>query len=314
MVLESLYELVAELNRRIQTHQDMLQANEAMTRYVLIDPLLRALGWETENPAQVHPEYRPGSGSADYALMVEDKPAIMVEAKKLGTPLRDGVLQGINYCLQQGTPYFAVTDGRNWEVYDIYKRAPMSESIVVEFDIGDSRPSNAVMKMLSMWRPHLESGSIDSVAPVRLSLSDPEPQPNVEPPVSSHVPSDTRASDGWQRLPAVQPKPHDPAPRFLKFPDGTQVSIDKWVNLPLETVKWLSGKGVLTPKECPIQRAARYIVSMNPSHPDGSQFRNHKRIGQFYVEANYSGRDQFRNTMVVLRHVAQDAGQYSVLF
>ena len=55
-----------------------------MTRAALIDPLLRELGWDTENPALVMPEYRLGRGYADYALLKDGKPVMMVEAKKLG--------------------------------------------------------------------------------------------------------------------------------------------------------------------------------------------------------------------------------------
>ena len=104
MPLESLLGLVETLRERAQNHRDALTASEALTRYALIDPLLRELGWDTSDPAMVMPEYRSGSGSADYALLTNGSPAMMVEAKKLGTPLQDSVVaQGINYCLMEGT-------------------------------------------------------------------------------------------------------------------------------------------------------------------------------------------------------------------
>ena len=121
MPLESLLALVQTLRERIDTHGDALRQSEALTRYALIDPMLRELGWDTSDPALVTPEYRSGTGSADYALLHDNRPAIMVGAKKLDTPLRDAVLaQGINYCLMEGTPHFSVTDGRRWEVYETH--------------------------------------------------------------------------------------------------------------------------------------------------------------------------------------------------
>ena len=50
MILESLLELVETLKARIDTHGDQLRQSEALTRYALIDPLLRELGWDTEDP------------------------------------------------------------------------------------------------------------------------------------------------------------------------------------------------------------------------------------------------------------------------
>ena len=44
MPLESLLELVQKLRKRIDTHGEALKQSEALTRYALIDPLLRELG------------------------------------------------------------------------------------------------------------------------------------------------------------------------------------------------------------------------------------------------------------------------------
>ena len=70
MPLESLLELVKTLSSRIDQHGPALRQSEALTRYALIDPLLRELGWDTSDPGMVIPEYRVSeqSNSADYAL------------------------------------------------------------------------------------------------------------------------------------------------------------------------------------------------------------------------------------------------------
>ena len=114
MPLDDLFTLIHELRERIDTHGAALKQSEALTRYALIDPLLRALGWNTADPALVVPEYTArASGSADYALLDGNgKPLMMVEAKKLDTPLRDALDQGILYCAHGGHQALCVTDGR----------------------------------------------------------------------------------------------------------------------------------------------------------------------------------------------------------
>ena len=44
-----------------------LRRSEALTRYELIDPLLGELGWDTQDPDLVVPEYRSGEIGVDYA-------------------------------------------------------------------------------------------------------------------------------------------------------------------------------------------------------------------------------------------------------
>ena len=160
MPLENLLTLIEKLQERIDSHDDALKKNEMLTRYALIDPLLRELGWDTEDPDMVVPEYRSGGGSADYALFSNGKPVIMLEAKKLDRSLNDAIGQGIQYCLVEGTEYFVVTDGRRWEIYETHKPVPIDDKRIVQFDLKDPSAADACLKALALWRPSVISGQI----------------------------------------------------------------------------------------------------------------------------------------------------------
>ena len=54
--MNELIELIQQLRERAQEHEDLLGVNESLVRYVLIDPLLRGLGWDTEDPHHMVPE------------------------------------------------------------------------------------------------------------------------------------------------------------------------------------------------------------------------------------------------------------------
>ena len=60
MPLDDLFTLIHELRERIDAHGAALRQNEALTRYALIDPLLRALGWNTADP----PSWSPSTARA----------------------------------------------------------------------------------------------------------------------------------------------------------------------------------------------------------------------------------------------------------
>jgi len=47
MPLENLIQLIETLQQRIQQHGDALRQSAMLTRYVLVDPLLRGLDWDT---------------------------------------------------------------------------------------------------------------------------------------------------------------------------------------------------------------------------------------------------------------------------
>ena len=127
--------MAAEFEIHNLTHQttrydhcgSALRQSEALTRYVLIDPLLRELGWDTEDPDSVRPEYRDAGGYADYALMGLDRPAALTEAKKLGEPLTSGIEQALNYCNRQGINFMIVTDGDRWELYEVFRQARIED-------------------------------------------------------------------------------------------------------------------------------------------------------------------------------------------
>ena len=85
--------VIKQIRSRAQAHHEYLSKGERETRtkYALIDPILRSLGWDTEDPNQVRLEYevdprREDARRVDYALFQSgdsSKPYILIEAKGL---------------------------------------------------------------------------------------------------------------------------------------------------------------------------------------------------------------------------------------
>ena len=104
-MLDELNNVISLLKERMGQHREILSRSEAKTRYSLIDPLLTALGWDLSDPLQVQAEYHTGSGIADYMLLAgRATPQVVIEAKRLGMSVSEGVSQAIGYCLEQGVP------------------------------------------------------------------------------------------------------------------------------------------------------------------------------------------------------------------
>lgn len=84
--------------------------NEQGTIQALILPFIRALGYDVFNPSEVAPQYtadfgEQSSAKVDFALMHDDKPAILFECKRIGDSLDTATFS-------QLMRYFAATDAR----------------------------------------------------------------------------------------------------------------------------------------------------------------------------------------------------------
>ena len=320
MPLESLLQLVETLRERIEAHRASLSQSEALTRYALIDPLLRELGWDTSDPAMVIPEYRSGSGSADYALLSNDRPAMMVEAKKLGTPLRDQVLaQGINYCLMEGTNHFAVTDGASWEIYHTHKPVPINEKRVVEFDLMNPSPAETCLKALALWRRGVESGQVAGGQVPVVGLTDDRTHVGVSTDVVLPPKPDIPSEHEWRSLSELSPAKGDPAPKGIMFPDSSHVGIEKWGETVGRVVSWLVENNLLEARHCPIPSPRtggrrKNIVHTEPIHPDGTPLGSHYQVGSLYVMQKGQARPFVQRAIAVIQHVGQDPAQFKVRF
>ena len=318
MSLESLLTLVEKLRERIDDHASLLRQNEALTRYTLIDPLLRELGWDTENPDLVIPEYKGVGGSADYALFNGDKPLMIVEAKRLDTSLRDEkvLTQGLTYCQKQGTRYLSVTDGRRWEIYETHKLASIDEKRIVEFDLKSQSVAEACLKALTLWglrvSDHVATGQISVVGPPYNqpdSPKSPAPTPQPTPPsLDEHK---------WQLLSKYQ-EPHAPKPVEVRFPDNSVVPVKTWKSILVEVAKWLEKNKLLTENHCPISvprksgRTKLYVAHTKAVHSNGKPFRDPTRVGAFYVANNST--IAVANAIQIIEHVGQNPAQFKARF
>ena len=310
MPLESLLQLVETLRKRISAHRAGLSQSEALTRYALIDPLLRELGWDTEDPSMVVPEYRSGRGSADYALLVNGSPAMMVEAKKFGTPLHDSVLeQVLNYCMMEGkfTNHFSITDGAHWEIYETHRPVPIDQKRVVAFDLTNPSASETCLKALALWRPSVQSGTVaEGSSPILTPALEIDGSPAPIPiPVADTTPSLARYDKalnqkGWQRLSDVSWEKGHPKPAEIQFPDNSSVAITAWNSLMTESTRWLVNGNFLAGNRCPIQRGERYLVSTGSTHSTGKPMTAARTVNSLYVETHYSARDCLRNAKIII--------------
>ena len=141
---------------------------EEHTRYAVIDPVITALGWDTSDPKECHPEYwrfrgDEAAGRADYALFATPdldaignltmEPDVIIEAKSLNVVLEEHVGQLQRYVdavprMRRGVA--ALTNGREWWLYDLDRRGSFHGKRLAPINIlGDDLRESA--RTLNEW-------------------------------------------------------------------------------------------------------------------------------------------------------------------
>jgi predicted type IV restriction endonuclease len=152
--INNIAELVENLKKKINTYRGKFAENEMLVRYAVVDPLLRALGWELDNPEQVIPEYKTERGRADYALFIKEKnplrPVAFIEVKAWSKLDDETLRQTATYAVDEGVNYIVITDGDQWTLYDMYKNIPLKDKKVLSWSLLDDDPFEVTFKALSI--------------------------------------------------------------------------------------------------------------------------------------------------------------------
>ena len=86
--MSDLTKAIAGVRSRVARFQSSRRINEENTKAWLIDPILRAIGWNNEETDEVQREYKMKSTDkpVDYALILARRPRLFIEAKALVLP------------------------------------------------------------------------------------------------------------------------------------------------------------------------------------------------------------------------------------
>ena len=136
--------------------------NEAITKSNLIDPLLKFLGWDIHNYKEVEMERKVISGKfVDYALKLDEKPRIYIEAKKINDDLTNFkiVSQAIGYANDDGIEWCLLTNGDKLNLYKTRDPGDLRDKLALEIRISNDYH----LEFLEYFRKEeIEKGILDT--------------------------------------------------------------------------------------------------------------------------------------------------------
>ena len=303
-MLDELVKTIDDLKGRIKEHREQIEAYEVRTRTALIDPMLRALGWDVSDPALVTIEAKMVRGWADYALLDGNgETVVLVEAKKLSD--KDiPFVQIVSYAVSEQMEgksdirYCAITNGDVWHLYDLQTRKPLLKTSIVS-----DKTAKCALQLLGLWRTSMAGGRYSEAV---------EPMVTIEPPPVPVPPTPSPTPPGWTALNGSFDTKGKPAPKSVRFPDGSEAVTNTWLSIALQTAYWLHRTGHLTRENCQLRSSDhavshQYILSRDGKHPDSTAFRRPRLIGDGII-LNHVGdpREGIRRSIRMLKHFSQD--------
>lgn len=186
---DELIQTLEDVAERIERYRDA-RIGEQNTKATLIVPVLRALGWNVEDLDEVHLEYKFKSPDkpVDYALMLQRKPVLFIEAKGLDEDLNDRrwASQIVSYAAVAGVEWVMLTNGDGYRIYNAHAPVALDEKLFRSIQVSGDTPEAAdALRLLTkdeLRRKSLQTlwqaQSIDNrVRQAVEALFDPEPSP-----------------------------------------------------------------------------------------------------------------------------------------
>ena len=124
----------------ITSQKSVFESREekAVEMFVVL-PLLKQLGWNTENVSEIYPQRGlSDGGKVDFDLQVDGESRILIEVKRWGHDLNDEDESQIeSYCRSTRTELAVLTSGRVWRLYLAPTAAKGKNSELKRFDEVD---------------------------------------------------------------------------------------------------------------------------------------------------------------------------------
>ena len=186
--MTTLQGVLAQVRERVDRYTGA-PINEQETKAALIEPILRALGWDVEDIEEVRREYKPKSADnpVDYALLILRTPRLFLEAKGLGENLDDRkwANQIMGYAVVAGVQWVVLADGDAYRIYNSHAAVPVEEKLFRTVRISDANSRTAeTLGLLSkermtenwidaLWKAHFVDRQVRAAVQALFS-SDPD--------------------------------------------------------------------------------------------------------------------------------------------
>ena len=304
--LASLYSTLHAVCTSAGANADLLRKNEAATRAALIDPVLRALGWDTADVRMVEPEKTIGGElRVDYLLHdATGKPRLVVEAKCLGASLdKHGyVSKVLGYALGFKVQTVFITDGLSWHCYSNLHKGN-TEAVTFTLTEHDLLPA---CLQLIQWLDAAQSGhgiALPVTAVSTAAAVAPVVSTTLKKPASKPVKAAVESAEFVEltHINLLQLRP-DQKPKQLRLPDGSVVPLKTWKDILQKVCAFVLAQNPAIMLPYPDKAGKKTVLLSSQKPPTGISSSEFNYQGkQVFLYTNYSASSCVANALYLLK-------------
>jgi hypothetical protein len=333
--MADLRETIETMLQRMKKYRLLYEQNEMAVRDQIVNPILRSLGWNPENPEEVQPNVSTEEGVPDYSLVKDDRKVLFIEAKKSSIDIeqREIIRKLANYCFGEGMKYGVLTNGVVWMLFRAFQEGTtLAERIVWKTDIEKDDITASLRRLNTISKEHI--GDIEKLVK-KLQILDEIWQSLLDEPedlTKGFIPVfDSLVKEGYpgyefdqseiqdfikervkelisstvpvEEIPLIS-EPRGEVTRPEKMKIGTDAyEIRNSYDILINTAEWLIKKAKLSKEDCPIPVGhKRNLVNVQPKHRYGDDFRAPKKLSNgLYIETHYSRAHLINNARQLLQ-------------
>lgn len=163
-------ENLKQLIKKIESIKDQIKTEEA-TKMSLIVPFFQLLGYDVFNPQEFCPEYTADVGikkgeKVDYAILLNNEPIILIEAKAVNKKLDKHSSQLFRYFVTTSARFAILTNGIVYQFYtDLEETNKMDKDPFLEFNLLDINDKQ-IIQIEKFQKSHFDINSILDTASV----------------------------------------------------------------------------------------------------------------------------------------------------
>lgn len=170
----SFYDEVKNFSTRIVSLKDSIQTEEA-TKMSIIVPFFQMLGYDVFNPAEFCPEYTADVGikkgeKVDYAILLNGKPIILIEAKNIHKKLDKHSSQLFRYYVTTPAKFAILTNGIQYKFYtDLDEPNKMDKEPFLDINLLNPK-ENEIIQLEGFCKDKLDmDGILDTASLLKYS-------------------------------------------------------------------------------------------------------------------------------------------------